>query len=53
MKAKCQDKARELAALELSVWDANHEQQLIRHFGYTPKSVATRKRELISNSNNL
>ena len=46
MKMKCQAKAKEMNALELSIWDEKHEQELKQHFGFTEKSLKARKNQL-------
>lgn len=46
MKTRCESKAREMAALELSVWDEKHERELTKHFGFTDASLKERKRQL-------
>jgi len=46
MKAKCLAKAKQMNALELSIWDEKHEQELKQHFGFTDKSLKSRKKEL-------
>lgn len=48
MKAKCEAKAKQMAALELSVWDEKHESELKKHFGFTDKKLAIRKKNLKS-----
>lgn len=47
-KENAKRKARQMAALELSVWDKKHEQDLKRYYGFTGKKLADRKRELIA-----
>jgi hypothetical protein len=46
MKIKAEAKAREMAALELSIWDRNHEKELKTNFGFTDKQLIERKQEL-------
>lgn len=46
MKAKAEAKAKQMRALELSIWDANHESELKAHFGFTGKTLAARKTSL-------
>lgn len=46
MKAKAEQKAKQMNQLELSIWDANHESELINHFGFTEKTLAERKKQL-------
>lgn len=46
MKAKAEHKAKQMAALELSVWNSDHESQLKQNFGFTDKTLAIRKKEL-------
>lgn len=49
MKAKAEAKAKEMAALELANWNANHESELKAHFGFTDKTLAERKTKLKTN----
>ena len=49
IKAKCEAKAKQMAAIELSVWDEKHETELKDHFGFTDKKLAERKNELQTN----
>ncbi len=46
MQEKCQAKAKQMNALELSIWDAKHESELKKHFGFTDKKLADRKKQL-------
>ena len=46
MKAKAEQKAKQMAELELSVWDSKHESELINNFGFSKASLANRKLEL-------
>jgi len=46
MKAKAEAKAKQMKALELSIWDEKHESELKKHFGFTDKSLKARKAEL-------
>jgi len=39
-------KQKQMAIIELSVWDARKETELVTIFGYTPKQVIERKNEL-------
>jgi hypothetical protein len=48
MKVKCEAKAKEMATLELSVWDSTHEKELKTHFGFTDKKLSQRKSKLNS-----
>ena len=43
IKLKCIAKSKELAILELSIWNDEHESALIRDFGFTTKTVKERK----------
>lgn len=47
MRTKCEAKATKLAALELSVWDGKHENELKENFGFDEKTLKERKRNLI------
>lgn len=46
MKNKAEAKAKQMAALELSVWDNNHENELKQHFGFTDAKLIQRKKQL-------
>ena len=47
MKTKCKAKAKQMAALELTIYDnENHKNELKQHFGFTDKKLAKRKTEL-------
>lgn len=46
MKINAQDKAKQMAKLELSVWDDKHEADLKADFGFDDQTVADRKKEL-------
>jgi hypothetical protein len=48
IKKRCESKAKEMAALELSVWDSTHDKELKTHFGFTDKSLSDRKSKLNS-----
>ena len=45
-KANAQNKAIEMAKIELSVWDKNHESELIQNHGFTQSSLMSRKKQL-------
>jgi hypothetical protein len=45
-KAKAEKKAKEMAAIELSCWNNNHESELKEWFGFTDKLLLDRKEEL-------
>jgi hypothetical protein len=49
-KKKCEATAKKMNALELSIWNETHEQQLISKFGFSKKSLAERKKQLTANS---
>lgn len=51
MKAKSEAKGKQMAALELSVWNDKHESELKQHFGFNDKKLAQRKRELKKTAN--
>lgn len=46
MKTKAERKAKEMASLELSIWDEKHENELKSHFGFNDKKLNDRKAEL-------
>lgn len=46
MKNKAEAKAKQMAALELSVWDENHERELKQYFGFTDAKLTQRKKQL-------
>lgn len=46
-KAKCEATAKRMAKLELSVWDNQHETDLVSDFGFTKKTVSERKNQLL------
>lgn len=50
MKVKCEAKAKQMNALELSVWNERHESELKQHFGFTDKKLSKRKKSLQANS---
>lgn len=43
MKAKCISKSKEMAGLELSIWDNKHEKALGEDFGFNSKEIEKRK----------
>lgn len=49
MKQKAEAKARQMNALELSVWNDGHEKALKNDFGFTGKQIAERKKQLAAN----
>lgn len=50
-KENAQNKAIEMAKIELSVWDKNHETELIQNHGFTQSSLISRKKHLNSIAN--
>lgn len=46
IKKKCEAKNKEMAALELSVWDTNHEKELKEIFGFNDAKLKARKKDL-------
>ena len=48
IKVKCEAKAKEMAALELSIWNPEHERDLKKDFGYTDSKIKSRKCNLIN-----
>ncbi len=50
-KAVCEQKAIQIARLELSIWDSNHEQQLKSYFKFSGKAIQKRKAELFALTN--
>lgn len=46
VKLNAEKKAKEMAALELSVWNEEHEKGLVENFGFTAKQAKERKTEL-------
>lgn len=46
IKLKCQQKAKQMNQLELSVWDEKHEAELNTHFCFTDKKLKERKKQL-------
>lgn len=47
MKAKCEARSKEMAALELSIHDdPTHKKELKQYFGFTDKKLAVRKKQL-------
>jgi hypothetical protein len=49
-KQIAENKAIEMAKLELSVWNQNHESELKSSFGFTDKTLAQRKKQLSKTS---
>jgi len=49
-KQIAENKAIEMAKLELSVWNQNHELELKSNFGFTDKTLAQRKKQLSKTS---
>jgi hypothetical protein len=49
-KQIAENKAVEMAKLELSVWNQNHESELKVNFGFTDKALAQRKKQLSKTS---
>ena len=45
-KANAITKGKEMAKIELSVWDSNHEAQLKQFHGFTDTTLAKRKSKL-------
>lgn len=45
-KANGEAKSKQMAGIELSVWDNQHEHELKEHFGFNDKSLQKRKTEL-------
>jgi hypothetical protein len=50
MKQKCEAKAKQMNALELSIWNEKHESELKQYFGFTDKSLNDRKEYLSTHS---
>jgi hypothetical protein len=51
MKTKCKAKAKQMASLELSVWNYKHESELKSNFGFTNKQLTNRRKELNKKAN--
>jgi hypothetical protein len=49
MRIKCEAKAKQMNALELSVWNESHEVGLKSDFGFNDKTIAERKVYLLNN----
>jgi hypothetical protein len=47
VKQKCEAKAKQMAAVELSVWNDGHESELKQHHGFTNATLKQRQQELI------
>lgn len=47
MADKAAATAKKMAALELSVWNSKHEDDLKKYHGFTDATVAARKAELV------
>ena len=50
-KTNAKAKAIQMAKLELSIWDANHELQLKQFHGFTETTLQKRKQQLTLNNN--